>query len=197
MSSSTPAWLLDDIKDVDNASSIRDKYKNDLDNDQYENVELGHTTRVVTTSTIGEPKHKNIVSMIFKIVNMGLCVMEAACGGLGIVHATSIKDTALVFIGLYMILFAAIIFLFELIQIRPCGYIDEVWKKNFGFLYGVGGKSLFIIFMAILAFGIDEPKVKAMAISTGVIVLFGGVVQGIIYWKWPEYFDKKEKFVPH
>jgi hypothetical protein len=78
-----------------------------------------------------------------------------------------------------------------------CGYIDEVWKKNFGFLYGVGGKSLFIIFMAILAFGIDEPKVKAMAISTGVIVLFGGVVQGIIYWKWPEYFDKKEKFVPH
>ena len=48
-----------------------------------------------------------------------------------------------------MILFAAIIFLYELIQIRPCGYIDEVWKKNFGFLYGVGGKCCFIIFMGI------------------------------------------------
>jgi hypothetical protein len=126
---------------------------------------------------------------------MGLCIMEAACGALGIANTTSVKDTALVFVGLYMILFAAIIFLYELIQIRPCGYIDEVWKKNFGFLYGQGGKSLFIIFMAILAFGISEPK--AMAISTGVLVLFAGVMQGVIYWKWPEYFDQKEKYVPH
>jgi len=199
MSSDAPEWLREDIKtkDINSPNNIRDKYRHEIDDDgqQYENVELGHS-KVVTISTDGEPKHKKIVQMVFKIVNMAACVMEAACGALGIAHTKSVKETALVFVGLYMILFAAIIFLYEMIQIRPCGYIDEVWKKNFGFLYGVGGKCCFIIFMAVLAFGISEP-IYDMAMSTGVLVAFWGFIQGVLYWKFPEYFDQKEKYVPH
>lgn len=194
----TPEWLREDTKKSNTSTAIRDKYKNELDDkdiQQYDNVELGHTTRVIAPSG-HEPKHKKLVQMVFKFVNMGICVMEAATGAMGISNANSVKDTALVFVGLYMILFAAIIFLYELIQIRPCGYIDEVWKKNFGFLYGVGGKCCFIIFMAVLAFGISEP-IYALAMSTGIIITFWGVLQGVVYFKFPEYFDVKEKYVPH
>jgi hypothetical protein len=196
-SSDAPEWLREDIKtkDINSPNNIR-RHDDDNDSQPYENIELGHTSKVVTISTDGEPKHKKIVQMTFKIVNMGACVMEAACGALGIAHTKSVKETALVFVGLYMILFAAIIFLYEMIQIRPCGYIDEVWKKNFGFLYGVGGKCCFIIFMGILAFGISEP-IYDMAMSTGVLVAFWGFIQGVLYWKFPEYFDQKEKYVPH
>ena len=196
-SSDEPEWLREDIKtkDINSPNNIRDKYRHE-DVDQYESVELGHTSKVVTISTDGEPKHKKIVQMAFKLVNMAACVMEAACGALGIARTKSVQETALVFVGLYMILFAAIIFLYEMIQIRPCGYIDEVWKKNFGFLYGVGGKCCFIIFMGILAFGISEP-IYDMAMSTGVLVAFWGFIQGVLYWKFPEYFDQKEKYVPH
>lgn len=197
-----PEWLRDDIKsptskDLSNANNIRDKYRNDIDDDSqhYDNVELGNTTKVITTST-NEPKNKKLIQIVFKIVNMAACVMEAACGALGIGQTSSVAETAYVFVGLYMILFAGIIFLYELIQIRPCGYVDEVWKKNFGFLYGVGGKCCFVIFMGILAFGLSE-KIYAMSMSTGILIAVWGFLQGVVYWKFPEFFDVKDKYVPH
>ena len=63
---------------------------------------------------------------------------------MGVALAQGVNDTANVFVGLYMILFAAILFTYEIIQIRPCQWIDDVYKKNFGFLYGTVTKSLYM-----------------------------------------------------
>ena len=90
------------------------------------------------------PKYKFWVTAIFLILNLGISVMMAATGALGVGHATSATDTGNVFVGIYMIMFAAILFTFEVVQIRPCGAVDDFYKKNFGFLYGIIGKGLYI-----------------------------------------------------
>jgi hypothetical protein len=46
--------------------------------------------------------------------------------------------------------------------------------------------------MAVLSFGLSSPQ--QLAIATGVLVGSWGVIQYLLYMKFPEYFDKKEKF---
>ncbi len=79
------------------------------------------------------------------IINMGLSVMMAATGALGVGSADTASESGTAFTGIYMVLFAAILFIYELIQIRPCESFDMLWKKNFGFLYGPNGKALYMI----------------------------------------------------
>jgi hypothetical protein len=76
---------------------------------------------------------------------MGAAIMMACAGALGIKNANSVSDTGLVFIGLYMHIFAAILFCYEAIQIRPCDVLDTFYKRNFGFLYGPNGKGAYLI----------------------------------------------------
>lgn len=74
-------------------------------------------------------------------------IFLAATGALGIGNAGSsgnINESGVVFVGIYMILFAAIVFIYEISQVLPSKSLDETIKKNFGFLYGVIGKGLFI-----------------------------------------------------
>ena len=96
-------------------------------------------------SSIGtQPKYKTLVKIVLLVLNIGLSVMMSFTGALGVGNAQSASDTGNVFVGIYMCLFAAILATFEIIQIRPCGFIDEFYKKNFGFLYGMIGKGLYI-----------------------------------------------------
>jgi len=77
-------------------------------------------------------------------VTMGVSVMMAASGALVVGQANSVNDTGVVFIGLYMCLFAAILFLYELIQIKPIEKVDRIYKENFGFLYGPNGRGIYM-----------------------------------------------------
>jgi hypothetical protein len=74
-----------------------------------------------------------------------MMVFLAATGALGIQQADGVDDTSVVFVGIYLIMFAAIVFLYEVAQMCPDSSIDIFFKKNFGFLYGIIGKSLFIM----------------------------------------------------
>ena len=78
--------------------------------------------------------------------------MMAATGVLGIWQADSTSDTGVVFMGLYMLIFALILAIFEISQLRPTMGIDNLWKRNFGFLYGPIGRGIYMIFIAILRF---------------------------------------------
>ena len=127
------------------------------------------------------PKCKGFVKAIFLIINLGLMVMMSATGVLGIKNSSSISDTSVVIVGLYMILFAAVLAIYEIIQIYPCSLIDLVYKKNFGFLYGLMGKSGFTIFMAVLSFGITNPQQLACAtgwlsVLLSIAALFGETI---------------------
>ena len=120
---------------------------------------------ITPKSVVSQPKFKGVVKAIFLIINMALMVMMSATGVLGIKNSSSVTDVSTVIVGLYMILFAAMLAIFELIQIYPCSAIDFLYKKNFGFLYGMIGKSGFTIFMAVLSFGIIDPQ--QLAVATG------------------------------
>lgn len=114
---------------------------------------------------VAQPKYKGVVKGIFLVINLGLMVMMAATGALGIQGTSSVSDVSTVLVGLYMILFAGLLAVFELIQIYPCSMIDFVYKKNFGFLYGLMGKSGFTVFMAVLSFGLSATQ--QLPVATG------------------------------
>jgi hypothetical protein len=42
-------------------------------------------------------------------------------------------------------IFAAVLFFFELCQFKYVACIDNVFRRNFGFMYGSRGKALYII----------------------------------------------------
>ena len=118
----------------------------------------------------------------------------ASTGAIGIKNAGSVEDTGTVFVGLYLILFASILFIYELAQVCPCSALDNLWKRNFGFLYGPNGKGLYMCFISILSFGLSNPY--DLALATGFCVGFFGILIMVLAWKYPENFDKKEKYVP-
>jgi len=98
------------------------------------------------------------------------------------------------FVGVYMILFALILFMFEIAQLCHIGFVDSIMKKNFGFLYGVNGKACYIIFMAILVFGVTEPK--SMATACGIVAGAWAPVMVIYFLKFPDHYDKVAKYNP-
>eukprot|EP01031_Cornospumella_fuschlensis_P043512 gene43512-53200_t len=99
-----------------------------------------------------EPPYKATVKSTLLLVNMGAMVFMAATGAIGIANTDSINDTGVIFVGIYMLLFASVQFIFEVAQLCPNSSLNTLMKKNFGFLYGTIGKGLFMLFMGILAF---------------------------------------------
>ena len=122
----------------------------------------------------------------------GLCVMMAATGVLSLGEATfSLKPSHIseFFVALYVLLFAAVWFLFEISQIRPIAAVHDLLRRNFGFLFSPIGKCSFIVFIAFLNFGVAD---QAMALWTGILVCADGIIAGLIYLKYPAYYPRLE-----
>ena len=134
-----------------------------------------------------------MVRGIFRFVNMGLAVMMAAAGAIGMANVHNIKKASNLFVGFYMIIFALIFFSFECIQIAPekLTTLDRIFRRNFGFLYKMKGKSIFVIFIAFLNFGLETAG--SIALATGIVLCINGGVQLICYLKWPELLDADQK----
>ena len=60
-------------------------------------------------------------------------------------YINGVEATEKIFVATYMIFFSSLLFVFELMEIRPMESIDHMMRRNFGFLYGTMGKSLYII----------------------------------------------------
>jgi hypothetical protein len=88
---------------------------------------------------------KKVLAVLFIIGNIFFSVLAATCGALGIKGSSSVSDTSVVFVGLYIILFAAILVGYEISQYTPGRLLDNIVKKNLGFLYGPIGRSAYII----------------------------------------------------
>ena len=107
--------------------------------------------------------------------------------------ATSNQDAGNVFVGLYMCIFAFILILHEMIEVIQCEGPGLLLKKNFGFLYGVHGKSAYHIFMAILPSGL---KSVTLRVPCGITVGCWGIIHTLWYCKWPDHFVKHRKYNP-
>mmetsp|Transcript_3851 Transcript_3851/g.5995 ORF Transcript_3851/g.5995 Transcript_3851/m.5995 type:complete len:179 (+) Transcript_3851:41-577(+) len=141
-----------------------------------------------------DPPYKAYVKSAFSFFFLGGAFMMACTGALGIGTANGAEDTGTVFVGLYLLMFAAMLFIFELVLLKPITSIEMFFKKNFGFLYGPIGKSIFLIFIGILSFGLESPR--PLAIGTGCVMVFLATAVLVVNGKWPEYFDKHEKYHP-
>ena len=117
---------------------------------------------------------------VFRIINMILCVMMAATGAIGI------KNMRYEFLGdlvpIYIILLAALWFCYEVNTIRPCAAITGLYKRNFGFFYNALGKALFIMFMALLNFGVEA---GALGLITGIAVAVDGGLLILLFLNTP------------
>lgn len=92
-----------------------------------------------------DPPYKWLVRIIMTVINLGLGIMVAATGALGLKESSSVDDTGIVFVGIYLLIFATILFVYEFVQIYPCQFCDLPLKRNFGFLYGTNGKGLYMV----------------------------------------------------
>ncbi|EWM25099.1 Golgi apparatus membrane protein TVP15 [Nannochloropsis gaditana] len=91
------------------------------------------------------PSCAKYVVPLSRFVNMGLACLMAFSAVNGILKIAQLQlDTF--FVALYMFIFAAILFFFELCQFKYVAFIDNVFRRNFGFMYGSRGKALYIIF---------------------------------------------------
>jgi hypothetical protein len=76
------------------------------------------------------------------MVIFGICVMNAMVGALCIIDAENIKSTGQVFLALYMILFAGLLFSIEINYLVRVPGLDEFIEGNLGFAQsppGIGG----------------------------------------------------------
>jgi hypothetical protein len=116
-----------------------------------------------------------------------------------------------------MLFFSILLFCFELTQIKRVEWIEFSLQRNFGFLYGTLGKSLYIILLvviswlliicsaflhdnnvffplprvvgsiAFLSFGLGDPE--SLTFGTGCSMAVFGFLQLGLYLKYPEQFE--------
>jgi hypothetical protein len=147
--SSTPAWLADEDKQPLRANAVNNDF-----NSQHGGA-LNVNTADVTRSGVGSPTglgsstplpvSDHIIHLILRITSMGLCLLMAFTAVLGLGMISSIEASGRIFVGTYMLFFSAMLFFFELNQLRPIEFVEHLYRRNFGFLYGQLTKSLFVI----------------------------------------------------
>ena len=101
-----------------------------------------------------------------------LTLIEVHFRGLG-------EDFSEPFLASYMILFSVLLFMYELMWWTPMPLVNKALRKNFGFLYGLRGKGLYLIFAGCLCLGLGkDASVKTMNWATGIAFL----VVGSLHW---------------
>lgn len=106
-------------------------------------------------STTAEPELSTLMyvgraACVF--LSMGLSGFLALVGAFGVQAATQSSPIPtdsyqVIFMGVYMVIFATTIFFFELFQLLPSPLqcVDDMYKRNFGFMYGPIGRGCYLI----------------------------------------------------
>ena len=120
--------------------------------------------------------------------------MMCCLGVFGIIdQETSATDIAEIFVSIYMILFSVLLFLYELMWWKSIDSVNKNLRLNFGFLYGVRGKALYLIFIAFLVIGLkDDVSVQFLRYMTGGCFLGTGVLMLFIYFTKPDLLSSYE-----
>lgn len=136
-------------------------------------------------------KHLCFLSMM-SILNIGLATLMTALGVLTILHIHNLQadETYIIsepFLAFYMILFAVLLFMYEMMYWSPLEKLNNNMRKNFGFLYGLRGKGFYLIFCGCLCFGLGkDASVKVLNYVTGISWLLGGIFHVFVTCSKPE-----------
>ena len=104
-----------------------------------------HTNPEQGISTQGNCSYKRIIYISFRAIAIVLSILMAATAALGLSMISGVDESGRIFVAIYMFFFAALLFIFELNQIRQIESIDHMFKRNFGFMFNTSGHALFII----------------------------------------------------
>jgi hypothetical protein len=113
-------------------------------------------------------------------------VLAAMMGGLGVLSLidyefSGVDDLTFAFLCSYMIIFAGLLFLYEFIWWQPVAALNIMFRKNFGFLYGLQGKGWYLIFIAFLTLGLMDDKVSAVVPGLDYATGIGWLAAGILH----------------
>ena len=105
-----------------------------------------------------------------------------ALGVFSLMKNRQIRDFPEWFIATYMIIFSVLLFLYELMWWCTVGSLNRLIRKNFGFMYKIHGKALYLILVACLCIGISSDVLRELDWlkwftgiawgATGVLLLF-------------------------
>ena len=128
--------------------------------------------------------------MALSVLGMGLSAMMVCLGVFTIIeiNKNGVGDSmSEPFLAAYMILFAVLLFLYELMWWTPLPGVNKAFRKNFGFLYGLRGKGLYLVFVAFLCLGLGkDASVSALNWATGVAFLLVGCLHWFVVCFRPE-----------
>jgi hypothetical protein len=92
------------------------------------------------------------------------------------IHRNGLGDFSEPFLASYMVMFAILLFVYECMWWKAVPALNKTLRKNFGFLYGIRGKGLYLIFVAFLCLGLGrDASVQSLNWATGLAFLAGGV----------------------
>lgn len=100
------------------------------------------------------------------------------------------------FLAIYMVIFAALLAVYEFVWWQPIASLNKTFRRNFGFMYGLKGKGFYLIFIAFLCLGMwqdDATAIKGLDWATGLAWLVGGAAHINIGCCWP---DANEVYKP-
>lgn len=98
---------------------------------------------------------KGLQSLI-SVVLILLCMAMTALGVFVFIeNEFGLGEFTEYFVAGYMVLFALLLFLYECMWWCTIDKLNHSIRKNFGFMYGIKGKALYLIFVACLCIGID------------------------------------------
>ena len=137
-----------------------------------------------------EPKSQADLALTgLSILDILLSAMMAALGVITLIeiHGSGVGDLSEPFLAVYMVLFALLLFVYECMWWSSIPWVNKSLRKNFGFLYGLKGKGLYLIFVACLCLGLGkDAKVTLLNYSTGAAYLFGGGLHWFLICFHPE-----------
>jgi len=102
-----------------------------------------------------------------KIATISLCILMFVTSLIGFAYMELGDSLGHFFVASYMLFFSLLLITFECVQIRQMESLEFMFRRNFGFLFDTKGKAFFIIFIAFLSFGLEEPK--GLSVATGIL----------------------------
>lgn len=105
----------------------------------------GPNRRTLSPSAAKVMQYKPWIVWGLKVATLGLSSLMLFTALYGLSQVDGFADLNKMFVGVYMICFAVMLLLFEIIQLQPMVWLDHMYQRNFGFMYGVKGKGFFII----------------------------------------------------
>lgn len=101
--------------------------------------------RVASSSAAKVMEYRPWIIWGLKSATLGLSCLMLVTSLFGLSQVSGFGDLNKMFVGIYMFCFSIMLLLFEIIQLQPMVWLDHMYQRNFGFMYGTKGKGFFII----------------------------------------------------